>query len=280
MTEPGTPDVENLYARLGSGCAASVLRRAHGRRAPWATRRPGRVRPSAAVIDDGMLYGRGAADMKGGIACFRGGGARLPEGSGGLKRGSISFLITGDEEAIAINGTPKLLDWLKARGETHRCVRGRRAGEPQDVGDEIKIGRRGYMNAEIVVHGKQGHAAYPQNADNPVPKLARIIDRICAKPLDTGTEHFEPTSVQPTIISVPNTATNVIPAFGAGQLQHPLQRPAHAAPASRHGSAATARRRARSWAPRFTITLSGHGRRVPDQAGPAREHDGGGRRAP
>ena len=121
-----------------------------------------------------------------------------------------------------------MLDWLKARGETlDACV----VGEPSSsnaVGDEIKIGRRGSLNAELVVHGKQGHAAYPQLAENPIPKLARMIDRLSSTPLDAGTEHFEPSSLQVTIISVPNTATNVIPALGARQVQHPLQRPADA----------------------------------------------------
>jgi succinyl-diaminopimelate desuccinylase len=212
MTEPGIPDVENLYARLGS-TAPHLCFAGHTDVVPVGDEKAWTRPPFGAVIDNGILYGRGAADMKGGIACFVAAALDYLGEVGGLNRGSISFLITGDEEAIAINGTPKLLAWLKARGETiDGCV----VGEPASmkaIGDEIKIGRRGYMNAEVVVHGKQGHAAYPQNADNPVPKLARIIDRICAKPLDKGTENFEPTSVQATIISVPNTATNVIPAF-------------------------------------------------------------------
>jgi succinyl-diaminopimelate desuccinylase len=211
MTEPGIPDVENLYARLGS-TAPHLCFAGHTDVVPVGDEKAWTRPPFGAVIDNGILYGRGAADMKGGIACFAAATLDYLGEVGGLNRGSISFLITGDEEAIAINGTPKLLAWLKARGETiDGCV----VGEPASmkaIGDEIKIGRRGYMNAEVVVLGKQGHAAYPQNADNPVPKLARIIDRICAKPLDKGTEHFEPTSVQATIISVPNTATNVIPA--------------------------------------------------------------------
>jgi succinyl-diaminopimelate desuccinylase len=211
MKEPGTPDVENLYARIGS-TSPHLCFAGHTDVVPVGDEKAWTRPPFGAVIDNGVLYGRGAADMKGGIACFAAAAIDYLNEVGGLNRGSISFLITGDEEAIAINGTPKLLDWLKARNETiDACV----VGEPASlkaIGDEIKIGRRGYMNAEVVVSGKQGHAAYPQNADNPVPKLARIIDRVCSKPLDAGTQHFEPTSVQPTIISVPNTATNVIPA--------------------------------------------------------------------
>jgi succinyl-diaminopimelate desuccinylase len=210
MTEPGTPDVENLYARLGSG-APHLCFAGHtdvvpaGDEAAWS--RP----PFGAEVADGMLYGRGAADMKGGIACFLAATLAYLADNGGLKRGSLSFLITGDEEAVAVNGTPKLLSWLEARGETlDACL----VGEPasgEALGDQIKIGRRGYVNARLIVHGKQGHSAYGERAENPIPKLARIIDRLSATPLDTGSEHFQPSSLQATIISVPNTATNVIP---------------------------------------------------------------------
>lgn len=210
MTEPGTPDVQNLYARLGSG-APHLCFAGHsdvvpaGDEAAWS--RP----PFGGEVADGMLYGRGAADMKGGIACFLAAALGYLGASGGLPRGSLSFLITGDEESVAINGTPKLLAWLKARGETlDACL----VGEPasaEAVGDQIKIGRRGYVNAQLVVHGKQGHSAYGERAENPIPKLARIIDRLSSTPLDKGSEHFQPSSLQATIISVPNTATNVIP---------------------------------------------------------------------
>ena len=257
MTEPGTADVENLYARLGSRpphlCFAG-----HTDVVPAGDEKAWTRPPFGGVVDGGVLYGRGAADMKGGIACFAAAALDYVKASGGLKRGSLSFLITGDEEAVAINGTPKLLAWLKARGETiDGCV----VGEPASlkaVGDEIKVGRRGYMNAEIVVHGKQAHAAYPQNGENPVPKLARMIDRICAKPLDAGTEHFEPTSVQPTIISVPNTATNIIPAFARVNFNiryNNLHTPA-TIEAWIRGHCETV---AKELAARFTITLSGTG---------------------
>ena len=156
---------------------------------PRATR--GLTRPPfGGVIDGGILYGRGAADMKGGIACFAAAAFDYVKASGGQMRGSLSFLITGDEEAHAINGTPKLLAWLKARGETiDGCV----VGEPASlkaVGDEIKIGRRGYMNAEIVVHGKQAHAAYPQNGENRATLVASSI--ASAPALDGGTGQFSP----------------------------------------------------------------------------------------
>jgi succinyl-diaminopimelate desuccinylase len=210
MTEAGTPDVENLYARLGTGkphlCFAGHTDVVPiGEEARWS--RP----PFAAEIADGVLYGRGAADMKGCIACFLAAALGYIEAGGGLTRGSISLLITGDEEGAGINGTVKVLDWMKARGEV---VDGCLVGEPtssQVVGDEIKIGRRGYVNAEIIVHGKQGHAAYAHLTDNPIPKLAHIIDRVSATPMDNGTARFQASSVQATILSVPNTATNVIP---------------------------------------------------------------------
>ena len=210
MSEPGTPDVQNLYARLGTG-SPHLCFAGHtdvvpaGDEAAWT--RP----PFGAEIAGGSLYGRGAADMKGGVACFLAAALDYLNANGGLKRGSLSFLITGDEESVAINGTPKLLAWLKARGETlDACLVGEPASD-EAVGDQIKIGRRGYVNARLVVHGKQGHSAYGERAENPIPKLARIIDRLSTTPLDKGTEHFQPSSLQATIVSVPNAATNVIP---------------------------------------------------------------------
>jgi succinyl-diaminopimelate desuccinylase len=210
MQEPGTPDVENLYARLGSDgphlCFAGHTDVVNaGEEAAWS--HP----PFAGVVANDRLYGRGAVDMKGGIACFLAAAIAHLRENGGLRRGSLSLLITGDEESVAINGTRKLLDWLKQRQEKiDACL----VGEPTSadaLGDEVKIGRRGYLNASVVVHGKQGHSAYGEKAENPIPKLARIIDRLATAVLDAGTEHFQRTSLEPTIISVPNTATNVIP---------------------------------------------------------------------
>ncbi|HEY5831708.1 MAG TPA: succinyl-diaminopimelate desuccinylase, partial [Hyphomicrobiaceae bacterium] len=210
MTEPGTPDVENLYARLGTG-APHLCFAGHTDVVPVGDEAAWTHPPFGGEVADGVLYGRGAVDMKGGIACFLAATLDYLRDNGGLKRGSLSFLITGDEESVAINGTPKLLAWLKARGETlDGCV----VGEPTSsatIGDEIKIGRRGYLNAKLLVIGKQGHSAYGERAENPIPKLARIIDRLSTAPLDKGTAQFQPSSLQATIISVPNTATNVIP---------------------------------------------------------------------
>lgn len=209
FSEPGTPDVENLYARIGSGrpnlCfAGHVDVVPPGDTAAWS--HP----PFAAEVDGGVLYGRGAVDMKSAIACFIAAAFRYLETRDGFQ-GSISLLLTCDEEGPSINGTMKALEWLKTRGEElDACI----VGEPSNravLGDEIKIGRRGSVSGELIVHGKQGHAAYPQLADNPIPKLARLIDRLSTSPLDTGTAEFEPSSLQVTVISVPNVVTNVIP---------------------------------------------------------------------
>ena len=210
MTEPGTPDVENLYARLGTG-APHLCFAGHTDVVPAGDEAAWTQPPFGGEVADGVLYGRGAVDMKGGLACFLAAALEHLKANGGLQRGSLSFLITGDEESVAINGTPKLLAWLKARGETlDACLVGEPASS-EAVGDQIKIGRRGYVNARVVVHGKQGHSAYGERAENPIPKLARIIDRLSSTPLDAGSEHFQPSSLQATIVSVPNTATNVIP---------------------------------------------------------------------
>ncbi len=210
FSEPGFADVQNLYARLGN-TGPNLCFAGHTDVVPPGNLEAWTTPPFAAQVRDGVLYGRGAVDMKGEIACFIAAAQRFLARGGGAFPGSISLLITGDEEGDSVNGTVKVLDWLKARGEVlHACV----VGEPSSrhaVGDEIKIGRRGSLNGELIVEGKQGHAAYPHTADNPVPKLARIIDRLSHVKLDNGTAHFEPSHLVFTVISVPNTASNVIP---------------------------------------------------------------------
>lgn len=218
FTEPGTPDVDNLYARLGDGrphlCFAG-----HTDVVPAGDEKAWIVPPFSGEVRNGVLYGRGAVDMKGCVAAFVAAVLRYLHIHGGRPpRGSISFLITGDEEGPSINGTAKMLHWLKDRDEAiDACIVGE-PSNPKALGDEIKIGRRGSLNAEIVVAGKQGHAAYPQLADNPVPKLARILDQLCSAKLDDGTDNFQPSNLQATVISVPNTATNVIPAHATAKL--------------------------------------------------------------
>jgi succinyl-diaminopimelate desuccinylase len=209
MREPGTADVENLYARLGASpphlCFAG-----HSDVVPAGDAGLWRHPPFAAVVEDDVLYGRGAVDMKGAIACYL--AAACDHAALGSLNGSLSVLITGDEEGPSINGTRKVLDWLKERGELpDACL----VGEPtsaRKVGDQIKIGRRGSLNGELIVEGKQGHAAYPSLADNPIPKLARMIERLASMTLDAGTASFEPSHLEVTVVSVPNTASNVIPA--------------------------------------------------------------------
>ena len=209
FTAPGTPDIDNLYARRGTAIP-NLCFAGHTDVVPAGDATAWTANPFAAQIRDGVIYGRGAVDMKGAIACFIAASARYIKANPNAP-GSISFLITGDEEGPSINGTEKVLGWLKDRGEKlDACL----VGEPSNLnalGDEIKIGRRGSMNGEITVHGKQGHAAYPAKADNPVPKLVRFLDRLCSQSIDNGTPNFEASNLQVTILDVPNTATNVIP---------------------------------------------------------------------
>ena len=166
--------------------------------------------PFAGEIVDGTLYGRGAVDMKGAIACAI--AASLDHiAAHGAPKGSISFLITGDEESIAVNGTIKLLQWAAERGEKFdHCV----LGEPSNaaaLGDTIKVGRRGSQNGALVITGKQGHVAYPERADNPVRGLVTLMSALMAEPLDRGSEHFTPSNLEFTSIDIGNPTVNLIP---------------------------------------------------------------------
>ena len=210
FSAPGTPDVKNLYARLGAG-SPNFCFAGHTDVVPVGDREAWTADPFAAEIRDGMLYGRGAADMKGAIAAFVAAVSRFLERRGSAFAGSISLLITGDEEGPAINGTAKVLDWLAARGETiDDCL----VGEPTNplrLGEMIKIGRRGSLSGWLTLRGVQGHTAYPQLADNPLPRLARMLTALADTPIDEGTEHFQPSNLQLTSVDVGNVATNVIP---------------------------------------------------------------------
>lgn len=208
--EPGTPDIDNLYARRGA-TGPNLCFAGHTDVVPPGDTHAWSSDPFGAVIRDGVLYGRGAVDMKGAIACFVAAAARRI--ASGEEAGSLSLLITGDEEGPSINGTVKVLQWLAERGETIDASIVGEPSNPEALGDEIKIGRRGSVTGELVVHGVQGHAAYPQRADNPVPKLAQFITRLTGTRIDEGTRHFEASNAQVTVVSVPNTASNVIPAF-------------------------------------------------------------------
>ncbi|WGF89294.1 succinyl-diaminopimelate desuccinylase [Marinivivus vitaminiproducens] len=205
----GTAAVENLYARIGTAAphlafAGHVDVVPPGDEAAWS------VPPFAAEIRDGWLIGRGACDMKGGIACFVAAVARHVRDHGSLP-GSVSFLITADEEGDAINGTAALVDWLRARGETiDACLVGEPTN-PSALGEVAKVGRRGSLNGTLTVHGRQGHTAYPERADNPVPRLLAMLDALM-QPLDGGTDAFQPSHLEITTIDVGNPARNVIPA--------------------------------------------------------------------
>jgi len=165
--------------------------------------------PFSGVVKDGELWGRGAADMKGSIAAFVSAVSDLI--SGGWKpKGSISFLITGDEEGPAVNGTDKLLKAIASKGEViDHCLVGEPTN-PDALGDMIKNGRRGSLNARLTVTGRQGHVAYPHRASNPVPKLMEVLAALQARNLDDGNDFFQPSNLEVTSIDVGNTAHNVI----------------------------------------------------------------------
>ena len=200
-------DVDNLYARLGDS-APHFCFAGHTDVVPvgegW------NADPFAAEVKDGVLYGRGAADMKSAIAAFVAAAAKTGKPPEKFK-GSISLLITGDEEGVAVNGTVKLLEWLKERGEKiDHCV----VGEPTSVsrtGDTLKIGRRGSINFKLAVKGVQGHVGYPQKAKNPIPALGELITQLATHKLDKGNDHFDPSTLAFTSVDVGNDATNVIP---------------------------------------------------------------------
>jgi succinyl-diaminopimelate desuccinylase len=209
-TEQGTPDIENLYARLGSG-GPHLMFAGHTDVVPAGDEKAWTHPPFGAEIADGIMYGRGAVDMKGGIACFVAAIARHVE-KHGAPEGSVSFLITGDEEGPAVNGTIKLLQWAHDRGERwDACLVGEPTN-PDQLGDMIKNGRRGSVSGKVTVHGVQGHVAYPHLADNPVRAAIKLAEALMDPPFDTGTADFQPSNLEVTSIDTGNTATNVIPA--------------------------------------------------------------------
>ena len=212
--ESGTARVDNLYARRGEA-APNFCFAGHTDVVPTGDRRVWTREPFAAQVEDGVLYGRGASDMKGAIAAFVAAVARF--GAAGTGTGSISLLITGDEEGPAVNGTRKVLDWLGDQGETlDVCLVGEPTN-PEEVGEMVKIGRRGSLNGTLRVAGRQGHVAYPMLADNPLPRLVALLDALLALKLDEGTDHFQPSRLELTSIDVGNEATNVIPAAAAAR---------------------------------------------------------------
>jgi succinyl-diaminopimelate desuccinylase len=211
FSEPGEDMVENLYARIGTA-APNLMFAGHTDVVPPGDEQAWTHPPFAAESDGTALYGRGAVDMKGGLACALAAVLdHLAHHGGKPAKGSISFLITGDEEGIAVNGTPKLLKWAAEHGEKFdHCI----LGEPSNVeaiGDTIKIGRRGSLNGHLIVSGRQGHVAYPERAENPIRGLVTLIAALQAEPLDNGTEHFPPSHLEFTTVDVGNKTVNLIP---------------------------------------------------------------------
>lgn len=212
----GTPDVDNLYARIGTQ-GPNFCFAGHTDVVPPGDAKDWASDPFEPKIRDGRLYGRGAADMKCAVAAFAVAAARYLE-DGGPAAGSISLLITGDEEGPAINGTIKALDWMRDNGETiDACLVGEPTN-PETLGEMIKIGRRGSLNATITIDGTQGHVAYPDIADNPVPRLLAFLKAVDDHVFDTGTAHFPPTNLEITTIDVGNPTTNLIPASATARL--------------------------------------------------------------
>ena len=208
FSDEGTPDVDNLYARYGTAqpnfCFAG-----HTDVVPTGPVEEWTFDPFKAEVRDGMVIGRGATDMKGAIAAFAAATERYI-GQGEFN-GSISFLITGDEEGPAINGTKKMLDWLEENDEKMDiCVVGE-PSNPNELGEMIKIGRRGSMNMILTVKGTQGHVAYPHLADNAAHLLVKMLDALTGTPLDEGNDHFQASSLQITSIDIGNPTENVIP---------------------------------------------------------------------
>jgi succinyl-diaminopimelate desuccinylase len=208
FSEPGKATIDNLYARIGAQ-APHIVFAGHTDVVPPGDPDKWRFDPFSGEIADGMIWGRGACDMKGGVAASVAAALRTVA-RGGLK-GSISFLITGDEEGPAINGTVKLLEWARAKGERFdHCI----LGEPtsrEKLGDMMKNGRRGSLTGRLTLLGKQGHVAYPHLARNPARALAPVLAALQAPALDAGTPSFEASNLEVTTIDVGNIATNVIP---------------------------------------------------------------------
>ena len=209
-------DVENLFAiRRSRGNGPHLCFAGHVDVVP-----PGEGwthPPFEAAVRDGVLHGRGAVDMKGGVAAFVAAAADAVA-DGTAERGTLSLLITGDEEGVATDGTTRVLDWM---AENHLVPDMCLVGEPtsrERLGDTIKVGRRGSFSGEFTIHGTQGHVAYPDRADNPIHRMARVLHRLTAAPLDSGTEWFQPSTLQVTTVDVGNPTNNIVPARAFARL--------------------------------------------------------------
>jgi succinyl-diaminopimelate desuccinylase len=206
----GMPDVENLYARIGTESPVLVIA-GHTDVVPPGDLSAWSRDPFSGTIADGILHGRGACDMKGGLAAMIAAALRFRRDNPDAP-GSIALLVTGDEEGPAVNGTVKLLDWAKERGERFdHCLLGEPTN-PATMSDMIKIGRRGSLTGKLTVLGTQGHVGYPHLADNPIRGMVRLLAALDAEPLDSGTAYFDPSNLEVTTLDVGNPATNVVPA--------------------------------------------------------------------
>ena len=211
-----TPDVDNLYARIGTS-APNFCFAGHSDVVPVGSAKAWTVEPFGGALVNGELYGRGATDMKGAVAAFAAAASRFLAERGAEFGGSISLLITGDEEGPAINGTRKVLEWLAAKGERlDACIVGEPTN-PERLGDMIKIGRRGSLVGRLDVRGTQGHTAYPHLADNAAHKIVRMLSALLSEPLDEGSQYFQPSTLQIASIDVGNPANNVIPGEAAAR---------------------------------------------------------------
>ena len=205
--------VKNLFARLGDS-GPHLCFCGHTDVVPPGDESRWIDPPFAAVIRDGVLYGRGASDMKGNIAAFVAAVADYIAAHG-APRGSVSLLITGDEEAQATDGTVRVLPWMAENGHKPDAALVGEPTNPDHLGQEIKIGRRGSLTGHLRVAGTQGHTAYPQRADNPLPRLVHALDALARCNFDEGSEFFQPTNLQITTIDVGNAAANIIPGAGS-----------------------------------------------------------------
>ena len=209
FSDEDTPNVRNLYARFGTS-APNFCFAGHTDVVPVGDEAAWSKDPFGAEIDNGVLFGRGASDMKSAVAAFASAASRIV--ADGKLAGSISLLITGDEEGPAINGTKKVLEWMEEQGEKiDICLVGEPTN-PTKLGEMVKIGRRGSLSGWLTVNGAQGHTAYPHLADNPIPRLVQMLRHLTETELDQGNDHFQASTIAMTTIDVGNPATNVIPA--------------------------------------------------------------------
>ncbi len=210
FTDKNTPSIKNLYARLGN-TSPNFCFAGHTDVVPPGNLKSWKSGPFAGVVRQGKIYGRGTSDMKGGIACFIAAVSEFIKNKKKFK-GSISFIITGDEEGVAINGTKKIVDYLKRKKEKiDFCLVGEPSNRKQ-MGQMMKIGRRGSITAYLTLTGIQGHVAYPHEACNPSTPLIKILDKLKSTKLDNGTKNFQPSNLEVTKIGTDSNADNVIPA--------------------------------------------------------------------